>query len=877
MKNKLLSVSAAITSLALTTLAGADTPSQVPRLNFWTPDNIVEAIHIKDGVLFIGGAFTTLGANTGPFTVLNTSLSQPQAIFPQVNGEVHAVESDGAGGWIIGGTFDLVGGETRKRIAHILSDGSVADWDPGIDGGDVMTILLDGDTVYFGGHIQFVADEVRNGGAAVDLNTGELLDWHPDVVMETDRFVDQIQKLGDTVYLSGYFNTIGGEARNRIAAVDAENGELLPWNPAPNNSGVGPIVVTPNAIYVGGNFNMIGGAARSNLAALDPTTGDALPLNVAPDAAVTAIAVDGDSLFIGGSFNNVEGAARQRLAEINLVTEQVTDWNPGASGNDGWNTAIYDIEVDGDQVVIGGSFTMIGGAARKHVAVIDRATGQAMEFGTDFDSQFSTYVDEIALGSGQIAAGGKFQLVGTSSRTRCAAIDLETGALLPWNPAPNSFVRKFHSIGDTLYVGGAYTEIAGVTQKYLAAFDLATMEFIPEFNAGFLTHTGWVSGLDDYGDTLFASGEFQQLTGGTHFGLVALDKATGQPRSWDLDANQRVHDILVHEPTGRLYVGGNFTKVTQGQVTRNRLAAFDASTGALLNFTPNVANEVFTLAATGTTLYIGGHFFDVNNQSRWYLAAFSIDTGFLLPWDPHADDPVNDLLIHRDEVIAAGDFDTIGSEFTPNLAAIDPETGIASSTWEPEPSTEVLSLAAADDLLVAGGFFQSFDQIYQVSYLALFDYTALTNVPTISEVDVILGSLLSGGIPEIETSDDQYLRTRSTFGFSAIEPELMVMELTAVNAESAPTEIDLIIESRINHPNGTATIRVRSFTANQWQTVGSYPIGMSETTETIEGIATADRVSGDGEMRLQIKHVVAAVFSALGFDSSFDLIQIQAP
>lgn len=146
------------------------------------------------------------------------------------------------------------------------------------------------------------------------------------------------------------------------------------------------------------------------------------------------------------------------------------------------------------------------------------------------------------------------------------------------------------------------------------------------------------------------------------------------------------------------------------------------------------------------------------------------------------------------------------------------------------------------------------------------------NAPLVS-AQVTFGQLLSGGVPELITSDDAYLRTRSGIGFSALEPNLMHLEVTAVSPLATTNEFDLAVESRINHPTGTATIRVRNASSNQWQSIGSYSIGMTETTQTYTGISAANRINGSDEIRVQVKQVVPAVFSALGFDSSFDLVE----
>jgi len=67
-----------------------------------------------------------------------------------VSGTVYATIPDGSGGWYIGGDFTSVGGVTRRRIAHILSDGTVGSWNPNANN-TVNALAVSGGVVYAGG------------------------------------------------------------------------------------------------------------------------------------------------------------------------------------------------------------------------------------------------------------------------------------------------------------------------------------------------------------------------------------------------------------------------------------------------------------------------------------------------------------------------------------------------------------------------------------------------------------------------------------------------------------------------------------------------------------------------------------------------------
>lgn len=144
----------------------------------------------------------------------------------------------------------------------------------------------------------------------------------------------------------------------------------------------------------------------------------------------------------------------------------------------------------------------------------------------------------------------------------------------------------------------------------------------------------------------------------------------------------------------------------------------------------------------------------------------------------------------------------------------------------------------------------------------------------LTDVTVTFGSLLSGTLDDLRESDDARLRTRSNAGFSALEPDLMRLLVGATTGFAAPNEVDITIESRLNTPNGTATVFLRNFASNQLEQVGQYPVTTMEEVETISNVSLKNRLRLDGRIELGLKHVVPAVFSALGFDSLIDQVDL---
>jgi hypothetical protein len=97
---------------------------------------------------------------------------------------------------------------------------------------------------------------------------------------------------------------------------------------------------------------------------------------------------------------------------------------PNASGQGGEVAAIA-VQADG-KVLVGGSFTTIGGATRNFIARLDPTTGLA----DSWDPNANNQVQSIAVqADGKILAGGNFSSVGGQTRNYFARLSNDTAAL----------------------------------------------------------------------------------------------------------------------------------------------------------------------------------------------------------------------------------------------------------------------------------------------------------------------------------------------------------------------------------------------------------------------------------------------------------------
>lgn len=222
---------------------------------------------------------------------------------------------------------------------------------------------------------------------------------------------------------------------------------------------------------------------------------------------------------------------------------------------------------------------------------------------------------------------------------------------------------------------------------------------------------GRVNTIAVSGDTVYIGGSFTEVI--TQNGLAvarsrlaAINANTGKLKDWAPQVNRPVSALAVNG--GRVYAGGVFTRA--GGKRHNYVALIDAATGEVDHNTFDAGTDlpVRALAASGGFLYLGGEFGTVNGELRSRLARVDGITGELdSNWTPAADGPVRTLELSPDSVrlYAGGEFTTISGKTRQNLAALVASTGDLDTSWLRDyPGRPVYDVQASDPrVYVAGG------------------------------------------------------------------------------------------------------------------------------------------------------------------------------
>lgn len=296
-------------------------------------------------------------------------------------------------------------------------------------------------------------------------------------------------------------------------------------------------------------------------------------------------------------------------------------------------------------------------------------------------------------------------------RARLAAIDTDTCAVLSWNASANAEVEALRVDGGTLYAGGTFTTINGVTRNRLAALstsDASLLSFNPNMNKT-------VRALTSTDSTLFVGGDFTAVGATTRKKLAAFSLSSGAlVTGWKPGASGNVTTVTVSPNGERVYVGGNFTSLA-GSSSAPYLGAVRSSDGTLDRaFLPGTPWPVISVAADSRGVYVGG------GGSGGHLGIWELDGTLRRIYQ--TDGGVQAVVVDGDSLYGGGHFTNYcvgdtgsGSPFlcTKNLPRrkifeIDLTTGDFTS-WSPSLNSAhgVFALAvdpASHDLWAGGDF-----------------------------------------------------------------------------------------------------------------------------------------------------------------------------
>jgi uncharacterized delta-60 repeat protein/prepilin-type N-terminal cleavage/methylation domain-containing protein len=332
-----------------------------------------------DGRLVVAGRFVSVaGQDRGRMVRLNVDGTTDVSFQdPNVNGDVHRVRLQPDGRMVIVGGFSSVSGQPRDRVARLNPDGT-------LDGG--FAVSVQGGTLAEAGSV-----------------SGSLV------------FALALQPDGRIV-IGGDFTEVAGQPRLNIARLNADGTLDLSFDSDVVGTVYDVVLLPDGKMLIAGNFTEVAGQVRHRVARLN-ADGTLDAAFVTPNVASTvfALAVQPDGkVLVGGLFNSVAGQTRNRVARLSADgTLDVSFQNPDVSGT----VRVLAVQQDGS-VIVGGDFTAVAGVSRNYVALLghdgllDAGFDPSATSDLDPGSKQYTVRSVVVRPDGRVILGGSFTQMG---------------------------------------------------------------------------------------------------------------------------------------------------------------------------------------------------------------------------------------------------------------------------------------------------------------------------------------------------------------------------------------------------------------------------------------------------------------------------------
>lgn len=249
--------------------------------------------------------------------------------------------------------------------------------------------------------------------------------------------------------------------------------------------------------------------------------------------------------------------------------------------------------------------------------------------------------------------------------------------------------------------------------------------------------------------------------------------------------------LAVVQVGNRLIAGGTFTQVKNWQggqpiVTRSKILAFDATTGALdQSFVPTVDGDVLSLAAApdGTSVFVGGKFTHTNGVPAGGIAKLDATSGQTVAgFTATTNGWAQDLKVRGSRLFLSGTFTTLNAVARTGFGAVDAATGVLDANVNPVFSDPVgntlqvqkFDITADGSRAVALGTFSKVDNLPR-QFLVMLDLTTtpVSVAPWNQQRTVATCPRVVDYLRAVDISPDgQYFVLTTTGGFGGGPPSM---------------------------------------------------------------------------------------------------------
>jgi hypothetical protein len=755
----------------------------------------INAIVVNGTDVYVGGAFTSAGGTPEADYIAKwdgtqwTSLSNGGVGSSALAGTVNAMLFFG-GNLYVAGQFAVrnTSGVTIANSTNFAKwDGSVWSAVPGVASnlnGIVYALDVDANNniIYIGGgFVNMNGNNAADKIAGIDLDTSALVTLGNngpslDGSLSGTVYAIAVDSTGK-VYAGGAFLNVndGGTTiaeADRIARWDGANWSALGSNGSSDgalNSIVTAVAVDgSDNVYAGGWFFDAAGIAEADcIAKWNGLTWSALGNNGSGDGALVGtsggsiiqdIVVNGTDVYASGFFLGSSSIpTADYAARFDTNTNTWFGLGSDGSGDGSLHAGVYTMAYSSGKLYVGGALYDVSNGGTKiptadHFAIWNGANWSTLG---DSNGALNNTVEAIAVIGSDVYVGGNFVDLGGDQRMDYLVRWDGTA----WNPVGNltqtygALSGKVNTLavdGTNLYAGGdftfAYNEGSSVAVNRIAKWDGSTWSAL----GGGVNSSVYALAVDanhnlyaggSFTNAAFPEADYIAMWNGSAWSALAGNGASNGA------LNSSVFALAIHGTN--VYVGGSFTTVLNTSnisiPNAERLAKWDGSTwSAMDGITSPTSNDVYKLAVSGSDLYVGGFFNDLNGISaadrvaRWDGSTWSA-LGSNGANDGVLNGYVNDIVVNGTRVYIGGIFTNVQNGIGIAQNSVDYIAMWDGTNWSGLGSdgsnngslnNSVQALKIIDNDLWVGGNFQNVTQngntIKEADFLAAYgvDVTA---------------------------------------------------------------------------------------------------------------------------------------------------------
>lgn len=522
-----------------------------------------------------------------------------------------------------------------------------------------------------------------------------------------------LAKYQHKIYLGGSFTKIGPWSGGGVQTLTNSASNLISEMKQRRISGKINVSIPDGfgGLYIGGEFNSIGGIRRKNLAHLlvDGSVDSKFIMDT--DGEVMDLDLHNSTLFVGGRFSLVQGALRPMLAGISVAgTPALTSLHISSVSG----TVIQQVAASKTGLIfVAGDFFDLNDTSIDNLAAIQISDSSLVP---SFSPNPDNDVQALFVQGSTLYIGGSFQEIFGVSRNYGAAYNFSSKTLTNWMPESNDYIQTIDSISGSILLGGAFTKInTNIPRTGIALVDSNTGAALIGFN---LSISGGYSSIstifvDSANDWIYLAGDFNSILGASRQNLARLQLSTLNLDTWSANAEPNIWTISSFG-SGNIFLGGSM-HIFHNYVNRNFLAEIDMATGQPTAWNPNPNNEVTQLFVANNKLFVAGLFSSLNSTSRGHFAIFSVPDlildSFQLSGSPTIEsmdwDPLGQALY------LGGSFSNLNGSSFSNIARLNMVSSISLDTsFHPSVNNSVHQIAfRSNTLFVFGSFTSPFHQM----------------------------------------------------------------------------------------------------------------------------------------------------------------------